>query len=76
VLPEPWCQFCHKMVDGKLVFDYGEHHAILCGIGDGLLPWLPEDRQHSNERHYYIMARGITTIVVVVGLILLTRSLI
>ena len=69
---EPFCQFC-RHDDGT--FNYEEHHAILCGIGDGLLPWLPEDRQHSNERHYYIVARGVTTFLATCMLILLAGVL-
>jgi len=67
----PFCQFLR---DDKGNFDYHEFH----GIGDGLRPcgsgkaW----ELHKDNWHYYVMARGVTTIVVVVGLILLTRSLI
>ena len=75
MLHEPFCQFCHH--DDR-TFDYDEHHAILCGIGDGLRPCSSNKawELHKDNWHYYLVARGITTIVVVVGLILLTRSLI
>jgi len=70
----PFCQFLR---DDKGNFDYHEFHAIECGIGDALRPCKSDKawRLHKKDWHYYVMARGITTIVVVVGLILLTRSL-
>ena len=60
-LPEPFCEFCFH--DGK--FDYAEWHAITCGIGDGLQPWLPEDWTHWKDRHYYTLARGLATTVLI-----------
>ena len=62
-LPSPLREFCcHVDPETKVRrFDFDEWHAILCGIGDGLQPWLPEDRSHLNNRHYYIVARGATS---------------
>ncbi len=73
-LPEPWCQFCHKVdpETKKLVFDYVEHHAILIGIGDGLQPWHTDARAwelHKTDWHYYIVARGVTTFVATLTLL-------
>ena len=70
-MKEPWCQFCHKVVDGKRVFDYNEHHAILCGIGDGLRPSSSSKAWalHEKDWHYYLVARGITFMLWVILLI-------
>ncbi len=80
MLPEPFCQFCRKRVQGEIVngdwvpehyeFDYDELHAIEIGIGDGLLLVAPMWRAwelHGGDWHYYIIPRGITT-----GLLILT----
>lgn len=67
-LPEPFCQFC-RHDDGT--FDYEEHHAILVGIGDGLQPWRSDARaweKFSGDWWYYIVARGVTSFI---GLVLL-----
>ena len=65
---KPFCQFCRKD-DGS--FDYDEHHAILCGIGDGLRPCKSEKswELHSDEWHYYLVARGVTFALFVILLI-------
>ena len=79
MLPEPFCQFC-RHDDGSL--DYNELHAIEVGIADGLFPWTSEVHAwllYEKDWHYYRVARRFTTtlatIVLAVGLILLTRSL-
>jgi len=56
-LPEPFCQFC-RHDDGT--FDYGEFHAIECGIGDGILD--ARSWQIQEDRHYYILARAAATL--------------
>jgi hypothetical protein len=68
-LPEPFCEFCRHN-DGS--FDYEEHHAILCGIGDGLQPWRSDTRAwglFSKDWWYYIVARGVTTFIGLVALV-------
>jgi len=69
---EPWCQFCRKDVldangkpTGETRFDYNELHAIEVGVGDGLMPWRSDRRAwrlHRGDWHYYILARGLTTV--------------
>jgi len=83
---EPFCQFCRKrmpaqIVDGDWVpehfeFDYDELHAIECGIGDGLRPSLSNkaEEQHKEDRHYYLVARGVTSALFLIILILLLRG--
>ena len=83
----PFCQFCRKRVPAQIVdgdwvpehfeFDYDEWHAILCGIGDGLRPCLPNKawELHEDDWHYYLMARGITSVLWAVGLILLAGAM-
>ena len=73
MLPEPWCQFCHND-DGS--FDYDEWHAILCGIGDGLRPCSSNKawELHKDNWHYYVVTRGITSMLWVVILILLLKG--
>jgi len=73
-MKQPWCEFCHKVVKGQQVIDYDELHAIECGIGDGLLVFRSDARAwalHQGDWHYYILARGVTTILTVVGFVLL-----
>jgi len=72
-MKEPFCQFC-RHDDGT--FDYDEHHAILCGIGDGLRPCKTDKawELHKDEWHYYVVARGITSMLWVVILILLLKG--
>lgn len=75
MLPEPFCHFCrHQADDGSWSFDYDEHHAILCGIGDGLQPWRTDARAWglcSDNWWYYIVARGVTTFIALVLLLLI-----
>jgi hypothetical protein len=64
-LPEPFCEFCRH--EGK--FDYSEWHAIVCGVGDGLQPWLPQDEAHKDNRHYYTLFRGLATLILLLGVV-------
>lgn len=75
-LPEPFCEFCRKKVtdaEGNVVarvLDYDELHAIECGIGDALsfAPYKRAWLKHRTEWHYYIVARGVTTLVMLTAL--------
>jgi hypothetical protein len=42
-----------------------EWHAVVCGVGDGLQPWLPQDETYKTDRHYYTLARGLATAVLI-----------
>jgi hypothetical protein len=74
-LPSPLREFCcHVDNDGRRTFDFAEWHALLCGIGDGLLPWRPDARAwalFSDDWWYYIVARGVTTFIALALLLLI-----
>ena len=69
----PWSDIC-RYEDGMI--DYNEIHAILVGIGDALRPCSDARawELHCNNWHYYTVARGVTTILLIVGLILLVKG--
>jgi hypothetical protein len=68
-LPSPLREFCCHVdpVTKVRTFDFNEWHAVECGVGDALsfAPFWRSWRLHKKEWHYYIVARGGTTAVVV-----------